>query len=141
MKRLYIIFASLFLLSNVALAQDFCTCNMERLTEASSDTLVFSASISVFPEAEIHEVFFAVSGDGEGSYLIQTNISDKTYTYDKGDNRVADAWGSFGRAASVKKSLLEILSKDLMRVQCGNIYLDKQTYDFSSVLSLLYIKP
>lgn len=141
MKRLLGLVMIITLSSFVVQAQDFCTCNLERLTPADSDTLVFSASISVFPEAEVHEVYFAVAGDENGIYQIQTNISDKAYIYDKETNTVSDSWGDFGKAASVKKSILEVLSKDLMRVQCGNIYLDNKTYDFSSVLSSARLYP
>lgn len=121
-----------------AWSQEFCTCNLERLTPADNDTSVFSASISIFPEAEIQEVYFAVAGDEEGIYQIQTNISDKIYLYDRNTNIVSDSWGDFGTAASVKKSLLEVLSKDLLESYCANIYLDNRTYDFSSILSYRY---
>ena len=127
--------------ATAAWSQEFCTCNLERLTPADSDTSVFSASISVFPEAEIHEVYFAVAGDDQGIYQIQTNISDKVYAYDSDTNIVSDSWGDFGRAASIKKSLLEVLSKDLMQAYCKNIYLDNRTYDFSSILSSRYTAP
>ena len=135
MKLLLTITLGSLLLSSSAWAQDFCTCNLERLTPADSDTSVYSAAISVFPEAEVHEVYFAVAGDEQGVYQIQTNISDKVYSYDKETNILSDSWGDFGKAVSVKKSLLEVLSKDLMSVHCANIYLDNQTYDFSSILS------
>lgn len=136
MKR-FLIFAALsFLLSAPAWSQEFCTCNLQRLTAADSDTLVYVAAISVFPEAETKEVYFAVDGDEEtGKFRIRTNISDKAYAYDKDSNVVSDSWGDFGKAASIKKSLMEVLSKDLMRVHCSNIYLDRRTYDFSSILS------
>ncbi len=136
MKRFFTLIGLSVLLTSPAWAQEFCTCNLQRLTSADSDTLVYIAAISVFPEAEVQEVFFAVDGDEEtGNYRIRTNISDKVYAYDKDSNVVSDAWGDFGEAASIKKSLLEVLSKDLMRVHCSNIYLDKRTYDFSSILS------
>lgn len=135
MKRFLAIASSALLLSSTAWAQDFCTCNLERLTPADSDTAVYSAAISVFPEAEVHEVYFAVAGDEQGIYQIQTNISDKVYAYDKDTNVLSDSWGDFGKAVSVKKSLLEVLSKDLMSVHCANIYLNNRTYDFSTILS------
>lgn len=136
MKRFFTIIGLSILLTSPAWAQEFCTCNLQRLTSADSDTLVYMAAISVFPEAETQEVFFAVDGDEEtGEFRIRTNISDKVYAYDKDSNIVSDAWGDFGEAASIKKSLMEVLSKDLMRVHCSNIYLDKRTYDFSSILS------
>lgn len=141
MKRLFSLVLVVISTAALVQAQDICTCNLERLTPADSDTSVFSANISVFPEAEVIEVFFAIAGDENGTYQIQTNISDKAYSYDKETNVVSDSWGDFGRAASVKKSLLEVLSKDLMRVQCPNIYLDNQTYDFSSILSSLRVYP
>lgn len=124
---------------STAWSQDFCTCNLQRLTPADSDTSVYSASISIFPEADVQEVYFAVGGDEQGIYQIQTNISDKIYSYDKDTNVISDSWGDFGRAASIKKSLLEILSKDLMQAYCENIYLDNRTYDFSSILSSRYV--
>ena len=136
MKRFFTLIGLSVLLTSPAWAQEFCTCNLQRLTSADSDTLVYIAAISVFPEAETQEVFFAVDGDEEtGDYRIRTNISDKVYSYDKDSNLVSDSWGDFGEAASIKKSLLEVLSKDLMRVHCSNIYLDNRTYDFSSILS------
>ncbi|MGB3777235.1 MAG: hypothetical protein WA960_02675 [Tunicatimonas sp.] len=136
MKRFFTLIVLSALLTVPAWAQEFCTCNLQRLTSADSDTLVYVAAISVFPEAETQEVFFAVDGDEEtGEFRIRTNISDKVYSYDKDSNVVSDAWGDFGEAASIKKSLMEVLSKDLMRVHCSNIYLDKRTYDFSSILS------
>ena len=136
MKRFFTIATFSLLLMSPAWAQEFCTCNLQRLTSADSDTLIYIAAISVFPEAEMQEVFFAVDGDEEtGDYRIRTNISDKVYTYNKETNLVSDSWGDFGEAASIKKSLMEVLSKDLLRVHCSNIYLDKRTYDFSSILS------
>ena len=132
-------FVLLAVISTTAWSQDFCTCNLQRLTPADSDTSVFSASISIFPEADNQEVYFAVSGDEQGIYQIQTNISDKVYAYDRDTNVVSDAWGDFGKAASIKKSLLEVLSKDLMQAYCANIYLDNRTYDFSSILSSHYV--
>ena len=141
MIRFLAISFSTMLLASSAWAQDFCTCNLERLTPADSDTAVYSAAISVFPEAEVHEVFFAVAGDAQGVYRIQTNISDKVYSYDKDSNVLSDSWGDFGNAVSVKKSLLEVLSKDLMSVHCANIYLDNKTYDFSAILSSLRTYP
>ena len=138
MKYLLFILMTLGVVAT-AWSQDFCTCNLQRLTPADSDTSVFSASISIFPEADIQEVYFAVAGDEQGVYQIQTNISDKVYSYDRDTNVVSDSWGDFGRAASIKKSLLEVLSKDLMQVYCTNIYLDNQTYDFSSILSSRYV--
>lgn len=136
MKRFLILACFGLSLSAPAWAQEFCTCNLQRLTAADSDTLVYVAAISVFPEAETQEVFFAVDGDeAEGEYRIRTNISDKVYSYNKDSNLVSDSWGDFGEAASIKKSLLEVLSKDLMSVHCSNIYLDNRTYDFSSILS------
>ena len=139
--KCFFTFAFVALLCSSAWAQEFCTCNLERLTPADSDTSVYSASISVFPEAEIIEVYFAVAGDEQGIYQIQTNISDKVYSYDKDTNIVSDSWGDFAQAASVKKSLLEVLSKDLIQSHCSNIYLDNKTYDFSSILSSLYFHP
>lgn len=136
MKRFFTIIFLSALLTGPAWAQEFCTCNLQRLTSADSDTLVYVADISVFPEAETQEVYFAVDGDEEtGEYRIRTNISDKVYAYNKETNLVSDSWGDFGEAASIKKSLMEVLSKDLMSVHCSNIYLDKRTYDFSSILS------
>ncbi len=136
MKRFFFLIGLSLLLTGPAWAQEFCTCNLQRLTSADSDTLVYIAAISVFPEAEMQEVFFAVDGDEEtGEYRIRTNISDKVYAYNKETNLVSDSWGDFGRAASIKKSLMEVLSKDLLRVHCSNIYLNKRTYDFSSILS------
>ena len=129
------------LFASTAWSQQFCTCNLERLTPADSDTSVYSASISIFPEAEIQEVYFAVAGDEQGIYQIQTNISDKVYSYDRHTNVISDSWGDFGTAASIKKSLLEVLSKDLMQAYCTNIYLDNRTYDFSSILSSRYSSP
>ena len=123
------------LMATTAWSQEFCTCNLERLTPADSDTSVYSASISIYPEAEIQEVYFAVADDGQGVFQIQTNISDKMYSYDRNTNVVSDSWGDFGEAASVKKSLLQVLSKDLLESYCSNIYLDNRTYDFSSILS------
>lgn len=141
MKRFLAITCGALLFASSAWAQDFCTCNLERLTPADSDTSVYSASISVFPEAEVIEVYFAVAGDEQGVYQIQTNISDKVYSYDKDTNVLSDSWGDFGKAVSVKKSLLAVLSKDLMSVHCANIYLDNQTYDFSSILSSVRTYP
>ena len=134
--KFFLSVALITVFASTAWSQDFCTCNLERLTPADSDTSVFSAYISIFPEAEIQEVYFAVAGDEQGIYQIQTNISDKVYSYDRDTNIISDSWGDFGKAVSIKKSLLEVLSKDLMKSYCANIYLDNQTYDFSSILSL-----
>ena len=139
MKRLFFILAVL-VASSTAWAQQFCTCNLEKVADIEGDTIIYSAAISVFPEAEVHEVYFAVAESEEGVYQIQSSQSEKGYFYDKNTNRVSDAWGDFGTAASIKKSILEVLSKDLFRGYCSNIYLDNRTYDFSSILSSLYHK-
>lgn len=122
-------------------SQEFCTCNLQRETEWDSDTLIYSVGLTVFPESRVHKLYFAIAQDEEEIYFIQSNISDKHYVFFKDAHSVEDQWGSFGRAVSLRKALLEILSKDMFGVQCPNIYLDNRTYDFSSILTLNYHRP
>ncbi|MEM9675173.1 MAG: hypothetical protein AAF992_21445 [Bacteroidota bacterium] len=120
-----------------AFSQDFCTCNLQRETAWDSDTLIYSAGLTVFPESRVHEMFFVVAQDDDDIYYIQSNKSDKLYLFDKADRSVSDQWGEFGRAVSLRKAILEIISEDMFRVQCPGVYLDNRTYDFSSILTYL----
>ncbi len=118
-------------------AQDFCTCNLARETEWDSDTLIYSADLTVFSESRVHELFFAIAQDDNQTYYIQSNVSPKLYIFSKADRSVSDQWGEFGRAVSLRKAILEILGEDMFRTQCQGVYLDKRTYDFSSILTYL----
>lgn len=134
MKRqiLGILFITLF--ATAAWGQKFCTCQLERITELDSDTIIYHAALTVFPEAVVQEVYFGIVQE-ESTYIIQTNIGDRQYMYDEIAREVSDAWQSFGRAASLRSSLLSILSEDLFNVHCSNIYLDNKTHDFSTILT------
>ncbi|WKN42342.1 hypothetical protein [Tunicatimonas pelagia] len=118
-------------------AQDFCTCNLERETEWDSDTLIYSAALTVFSESSVRELYFAIAQDEDQTYYIQSNVSPKLYIFSKADRSVSDQWGEFGRAVSLRKAILEIIGEDMFRTQCQGVYLDKRTYDFSSVLTYL----
>ena len=124
-----------------ALSQEFCTCNLQRETDWDSDTLIYSAGLTVFPESRVHQFYFVVAQDENEVYYIQSDISDKQYVFFKDDRSVADQWGAFGNAVSLRKALLEILSKDMFSVQCPSVYLDNRTYDFSSILTYQYRTP
>lgn len=128
----------IFLLSlaiEPAFSQEFCTCNLQRETEWDSDTLIYSVGLTVFPESRVHRMYFAVAQDEDETYYIQSNMSDKLYEFSKADHSVSDQWGEFGRAVSLRKAILEIISEDMFRVQCPGVYLDNRTYDFSSILT------
>ena len=120
-----------------AFSQDFCTCNLQRETAWDSDTLIYSAGLTVFPESRVHKMFFAIAQDEDKIYYIQSSISEKLYLFDKTERSVSDQWGEFGRAVSLRKAILEIISEDMFRVQCPGVYLDNRTYDFSSILTYL----
>nr|WKN35526.1 hypothetical protein K4G66_24430 [Tunicatimonas sp. TK19036] len=146
MERLYKMklgcFLFLFSLAmSPAFSQEFCTCNLQRETDWDSDTLLYSVGLTVFPESRVYQFLFAVAQDEEKVYYIQSDISDKQYVFYKADRSVEDQWGSFGYAVSVRKALLEIVSKDMFGVQCPSIYLDNKTYDFSSILTYNYHSP
>ena len=117
------------------IAQDFCTCNLERETEWDSDTLIYSANLTVFSESRVRELYFAIAQDEDQTYYIQSNVNPKLYVFSKADRSVSDQWGEFGRAVSLRKAILEIIAEDMFRTQCQGVYLDKRTYDFSSVLT------
>lgn len=123
------------LFGHTAFSQEFCTCDLKRVTDWDSDTLIYSAGITVFPDAQVHELYFAIAQDEDQVFYIQSNVVDKQYVFYKADHSVADQWGTFGQAVSLRKALLEILSKDIFGVQCPNIYLDNKTYNFSSILT------
>jgi hypothetical protein len=127
----------LILAAQPAFSQDFCTCNLQRETAWDSDTLIYSAGLTVFPESRVHRMYFAIAQDEDDIYYIQSNMSDKLYLFDKADHSVSDQWGEFGRAVSLRKAILEIISEDMFRVQCSGVYLDNRTYDFSSILTYL----
>lgn len=133
-----ILFITLF--TTLAWGQKFCTCQLERITELDSDTIIYRASLTVFPEAAVQEVYFGIVQD-EFTYIIQTNMSDRQYIYDETAREVSDAWQSFGRAANLRSSLMAILSEDLFHVHCSNIYLDNKTHDFSTILSSIVESP
>ncbi len=119
--------------------QKFCTCQLERLTEPESDTIVYRASLTVFPEAMVQEVHFGILQQDE-LYYIQPSIADRVYTYNEKERNLSSPWKSLGRVASLRSSLLAILSQDLFSTYCNDIYLDNKTHDFSSVLTL-YRRP
>ncbi|MEM9834793.1 MAG: hypothetical protein AAF944_29505, partial [Bacteroidota bacterium] len=106
-------------------------------TEWDSDTLIYSADLTVFSESRVHELFFAIAQDEDQTYYIQSNVNPKLYIFSKEDHSVSDQWGEFGRAVSLRKAILEILGEDMFRTQCQGVYLDKRTYDFSSILTYL----
>lgn len=120
-----------------AYSQEFCTCNLKRETEWDSDTLIYSADLTVFSQSQVHELYFAVAQDEDNTYYIQSNVSDKLYMFSKADRSVSDQWGEFGRAVSLRKAILAIVAEDMFRVQCRGVYLDDRTYDFSSILTYL----
>ncbi len=128
------------LITTLAWGQKFCTCQLERLTALDSDTTIYRASLTVFPEAMVQEVFFGIL-QNESVYFIQADISDRQYVYDETERNVSNGGRNLGRAVSLRNSLLAILSEDLFNVYCPYIYLDNKTHDFSSILSDLYIRP
>lgn len=140
MKRKILGVLCITLFTTMAWGQKFCTCQLERLTEIDSDTIIYRAALSVFPEAAVQEVLFGIVQDGP-VYLIQTDISDRQYKYDENAREISDAWQSFGRAASLRSSLLAILSEDLFHVHCSSIYLDDKVHDFSTILSSIVENP
>lgn len=117
--------------------QKFCTCQLEQLTEMDSDTIIYRASLTIFPEAVVQEVYFGIL-KAESIYHIQPDVGERMYYYDEAKRDLSDDWRSFGRAVSLRSSLLSILSKDLFSIHCASIYPDDKTYDFSSVLTSIY---
>ncbi len=133
MKSIFGILLILFT-ATTGWAQKFCTCQLERLTGIESDTIVYRASVTVFPEALVQEIFFGII-ELNDEYFIEPDIIGKQYVYNTTDREVGDNWRSYGRAANLRHSLLTILSEDIYNVHCDNIYLDNQTHDFTTILS------
>lgn len=115
-------------------AQKFCTCQLERLTEIETDTIIYMASLTIFPEAIVQEIFFGIIKDAD-EYFIEPDIGNRQYVYNETVREVSDNWRSYGRAANLRSSLLMILSEDLFNVHCSDIYLDNKTHDFTTILS------
>lgn len=134
MKSRFIGVLLLTLLTTMAWGQKFCTCQLEQLTEMDSDTIIYRASLTVFPEAVVQEIYFGILKI-ESIYHIQSDVEERVYYYDEVERDLSDDRMSFGRAVSLRNSLLSILSKDLFSIHCANIYPDDKTYDFSSVLT------
>lgn len=135
MKRSIIGILLIFLFTiTTSWAQKFCTCQLERLTEVGTDTIIYRASLTVFPEAVVQEIFFGIIKDAD-EYFIESDVEDRQYVYNETVREVSDSQRSYGRAANLRSSLLAILSKDIFNVHCSNIYLDNKTHDFTTILS------
>lgn len=135
MKRTIFGMLLLFLLSTApGWAQKFCTCQLERVSDKDSDTIIYRAALTVFPEAAVQEVYFGIVQE-EQSYYIESDVENRQYVYNASAREVSDPWRSYGRAPNLRSSLLTILSEDLFNVHCHDIYLDNQTHDFTTILS------